>query len=442
MALNFPSNPTLNQVHTVGTTSWIWDGTQWTLYVNPTPSFSGLTVTNTLTATNMVGNLTGNVTGNLTGNADTVTNGVYTDGSYFNPSWLTSIPGSIVSGSISGAAGSAARLTTPVQLNGVPFDGSTSISIPVPASSITGSTLPSSITASSLTSVGTLTGLTSANVAINGAINVSSTTGALSYGILSYPDTNIIANFTTDVNSYAQIIIENTNTGNAASTDLIVSNNAGTSTAYFGDFGINSSGFTGTGSLGLPNAVYLYSANSDLSIGTNSNSPIHFVVNGSTTDTMLINSNGVTVNGTTTLNGTSTQLALALNNAGEAVSIITSTIPASVPFYVSTQSIVYYTTVNSTTSGFTLAITGSATTTLNSIMNIGQSVSIALFITNGAGAYFPSTITIDGTTVAPKWANGLVITSGNIFSTDVYNFSIIKTAANTFTVFGSQLRYA
>ena len=40
---------------------------------------------------NLTGNVTGNVTGNLTGNADTVTNGVYTTGSYADPSWITSL---------------------------------------------------------------------------------------------------------------------------------------------------------------------------------------------------------------------------------------------------------------------------------------------------------------------------------------------------------------
>lgn len=38
-----------------------------------------------------VNRLYGAVTGNLTGNADTVTNGLYSSGSYANPSWLTSL---------------------------------------------------------------------------------------------------------------------------------------------------------------------------------------------------------------------------------------------------------------------------------------------------------------------------------------------------------------
>jgi len=48
--------------------------------------------------------LTGNVTGNVSGNAGTVTNGVYTTGSYSDPSWLVSLAGSKVSGNISGNA--------------------------------------------------------------------------------------------------------------------------------------------------------------------------------------------------------------------------------------------------------------------------------------------------------------------------------------------------
>ena len=37
------------------------------------------------------GTITANLTGNVTGNADTVTNGVYTSGSYSNPSWITGL---------------------------------------------------------------------------------------------------------------------------------------------------------------------------------------------------------------------------------------------------------------------------------------------------------------------------------------------------------------
>jgi len=71
-------------------------------------SSTNITVTqtdvNTITLSST--SYTGNITGNLTGNADTVTNGVYTNNSYADPIWITSLAGSKVSGNISGNAGS------------------------------------------------------------------------------------------------------------------------------------------------------------------------------------------------------------------------------------------------------------------------------------------------------------------------------------------------
>lgn len=46
--------------------------------------------TGTLTG-DVTGNVTGNVTGDVSGNAGTVTNGVYTSGSYSNPSWIVGL---------------------------------------------------------------------------------------------------------------------------------------------------------------------------------------------------------------------------------------------------------------------------------------------------------------------------------------------------------------
>lgn len=67
-----------------------------------------LTVSNIVTATgffgpltgnvtgNLTGNVSGNVTGNVSGNAGTVTDGVYTTGSYADPTWITSLAASKV----------------------------------------------------------------------------------------------------------------------------------------------------------------------------------------------------------------------------------------------------------------------------------------------------------------------------------------------------------
>lgn len=73
---------------------------------------------------------TGNYSINITGNAGTVTNGVYTTGSYADPSWITSLAGSKISGDITGNAGSATKLQTARTINGVSFDGTADITLP------------------------------------------------------------------------------------------------------------------------------------------------------------------------------------------------------------------------------------------------------------------------------------------------------------------------
>lgn len=65
----------------------------------------------------------------ISGNSGTVTNGVYTSGTYADPAWITSIAGTKVTGNISGNAGSATVLQTARTINGVSFNGSANINV-------------------------------------------------------------------------------------------------------------------------------------------------------------------------------------------------------------------------------------------------------------------------------------------------------------------------
>jgi hypothetical protein len=65
----------------------------------------------------------------ISGNAGTVTNGVYTNATYANPAFITSLAGSKITGDIGGNAGSATQLATSRNINGVPFNGSAAISV-------------------------------------------------------------------------------------------------------------------------------------------------------------------------------------------------------------------------------------------------------------------------------------------------------------------------
>lgn len=122
-----------------------------------------------------------------------------------------------------------------------------------------------------------------------------------------------------------------------------------------------------------------------------------------------------------------------------------STVTASAPaattnFDVVTQAVQYYT--SNASANFTFNIRGDGSTTLNSILGIGQSVTIALMVTNGTTAYRPTVFQIDGATVTPKWQAGYTPTTGNASSIDVYTFSVVKTASATYVVLASQTQYA
>ena len=121
----------------------------------------------------------------------------------------------------------------------------------------------------------------------------AATVTGLTEGTLGYTAANPLATFANGVNSYTQIIARNTTAGTAASADFIVNNDSSTDTTYYGDFGMNSSAFTGTGSLNLANAVYLYAQTGDLVLGTGTANAIHFVTNAGTTDSATVSSAGV-----------------------------------------------------------------------------------------------------------------------------------------------------
>ena len=97
--------------------------------------------------------LIGNVTGNVTANSGTST---------FNIVQANSFVGSTV-----GNASTAAQLQTARKINGVNFDGTSDITVPAAATTLTGTVLNSTVIDSSLQQVGTLNNLNVADIGIN-----------------------------------------------------------------------------------------------------------------------------------------------------------------------------------------------------------------------------------------------------------------------------------
>lgn len=88
------------------------------------------------------------------------------------------------------------------------------------------------------------------------------------------------------------LIVQNTSSNAAAAANVVVQNNNGTGTTYGAVLGMNSSAFTGTGSLSGAGYTYLYGENADLALGTSGSNAIHFVINNGATDAYQINTSG------------------------------------------------------------------------------------------------------------------------------------------------------
>ena len=134
--------------------------------------------------------------------------------------------------------------------------------------------------ATNLSVTGTVTG--TQHIVTTGVLTATAQ-GSIAVGTLSYSDTGHLATYQASTNGYVQTEIQNTNAGAAASSDHIVGNNNTTATTYYGDFGMNSSGWAGvagTNSFGAPNMVYLTSTTGDLAIGTTTNNIVRFSING------------------------------------------------------------------------------------------------------------------------------------------------------------------
>jgi hypothetical protein len=105
-----------------------------------------------------------------------------------------------------------------------------------------------------------------------------------------------------------------------------------------------------------------------------------------------------------------------------------------------TQGVLYYT--SNATGNWTLNIRGDSSTTLSSILAVGDAITVTHLVTNGATPYYNNVLQIDGSTVTPKFQGGTAYTAGNASSIDAYVYTVVKTAATpTYTVFASQTKF-
>jgi hypothetical protein len=142
--------------------------------------------------------------------------------------------------------------------------------------------------------------------------------------------------------------------------------------------------------------------------------------------------------GTQTFSGSSSIFGSSFLDSNETVNVVAAAPSSTTNFYVQSGSVQYYT--SNAANNWTLNIAFSSGTSMNSALAVGQSVTFALVTTQGSTAYYNSAVTIDGTSVTPKWIGGAP-TAGNASGLDVYRFAVIKTASATYTVLASLTQY-
>jgi hypothetical protein len=125
----------------------------------------------------------------------------------------------------------------------------------------------------------------------------------------------------------------------------------------------------------------------------------------------------------------------------ETANVIASAATGTINIDVETSTVWYYTT--NATANHTLNFRYNSGTTLSSKLSVGEVITIIWITPNGATPYYPNVIQIDGSTVTPKLQGGTAISGGNASATDIYSFTIIKTAATpTYLVLESQTKFA
>jgi len=146
-----------------------------------------------------------------------------------------------------------------------------------------------------------------------------------------------------------------------------------------------------------------------------------------------------TFTATQTFSGSSSSLAMVLNDAAETTTVSATAATGTINFDVTTQSVIYYT--SNASANWTVNFRASSGTSLNTAMSTGQSVTVAFLVTQGSTAYYNSAVQVDGTSVTPKWQGGTAPAAGNASGIDAYVYTIIKTGSATFTVLASQTQF-
>ncbi len=187
-----------------------------------------------------------------------------------------------------------------------------------------------------------------------------------------------------------------------------------------------------------PTVLNMYTNSQDIFIQNSALAGGSLQLGTNDTTRLTIGSTGTsTFSGAVVINGSTKFFGSILESATVSATAAATTVTYDV---ITNENVLYYT--SNATANWTFNVRGNSGTTLNSLMDTGQSLTVVFMNTNGATAYYPTAFQVDGTGVTPKWAGGTAPAAGNVNSIDVYTYTIIKTGSAAYTVLASQSKFA
>jgi hypothetical protein len=211
----------------------------------------------------------------------------------------------------------------------------------------------------------------------------------------------------------------------------------------------------GTDYLAPPSGTSLLKANSGGALA-NATAGTDYLAPPSGTSLLKANSGGALANATAgtdyvapnvattftaaqTFTGSTSNIAISMTNATEPATVSATAATGNITYDLANQSVLYYT--SNASANWNVLFRYSSGTTVNNAITANTAITAAFLVQQGATAYYNANVYIDGTQVTPKWQGGTAPTSGNANAVDAYTYTIVKTAANAYTVFASQTQF-